>query len=110
MNHGRDSIYLNIDDDKDKSPEELQMIIRRRFSFVQMGYSLRVTELEGALGLAELEDHESMMKKRRQNGRCLIEKLKPLAGHIQLPSLRPGAGHAFMMFPIVLRHENKNKL
>lgn len=110
MNHGRDAIYLNIDDDKDKSPEELQMIIQRRFSFIQMGYSLRVTELEGALGLAELEDHEAMMKKRWQNGQFLIEKLKPLAEHMQLPSLRPGAGHAFMMFPIVLRHESKTEL
>ncbi|MBN2382957.1 DegT/DnrJ/EryC1/StrS family aminotransferase [bacterium] len=110
MNHGRDSIYLNIDDDKNKSPEELQIIIKRRFSFVQMGYSLRVTELEGALGLAELEEHEDMMRKRWQNGQYFIKNLEPLTEYIQLPSIRPGAGHAFMMFPIMLRHEPKEEL
>lgn len=109
MNHGRDSIYLNIDDDKNKTKEELEMIIQRRFSFVQMGYSFRATELEGALGLAEFEIHEDMMSKRWQNGMYFIEKLKKWDKYIQLPTVRPEAGHSFMMFPIVLRDESKAK-
>ena len=110
MNHGRDSIYLSIDDDKDKTKDELQMIIKRRFSFVQMGYSFRVTEMEGALGLAEFENHEEMMKKRRDNGQYFMDGLAHLKDQIQLPSLRPGAGHAFMMFPIVMKKEKKDDL
>lgn len=110
MNHGRDSIYLNIDDDKGKSDEELQLIIKNRFSFVQMGYSFRVTEMEGALGLAEFEEHEEMMRKRRENGSFFCEKLSALGTHIQVPSIRPGATHSFMMFPIVLKNEPKARL
>ena len=110
MNHGRDSIYISIDDDDHKTPEELQMIIKRRFSFVRMGYSFRVTEMEGALGLAEFEVHEEMMRKRRENGEFLTAQLKHLEEHLQLPSLRPGAEHAFMMFPIVLKNEKKVNL
>ena len=110
MNHGRDSIYISIDDDDNKTPEELQMIIKRRFSFVRMGYSFRVTELEGALGLAEFETHAEMMQKRRENGEYLTRQLKHLEDRIQLPSIRPGAEHAFMMFPIVLKNEKKANL
>lgn len=110
MNHGRDSIYISIDDDKNKSKEELDLIIQRRFSFVQMGYSFRVTEMEGALGLAEFENHEEMMRRRWDNGKFFMERLKHLDKHLQLPTLRPGAGHAFMMFPIVLKNERKNEL
>ncbi|MBI3542152.1 MAG: DegT/DnrJ/EryC1/StrS family aminotransferase, partial [Deltaproteobacteria bacterium] len=110
MNHGRDSIYLSIDDDKDKTKEELQMIVARRFSFVQMGYSFRVTEMEGALGLAEFENHAEMMAKRRANGDFFNERLKRLGDSIQLPTVRPESGHAFMMYPIVLKKEKKTEL
>ncbi len=108
MNHGRDSIYISIDDDKNKSKEEMQLIIQRRFKFIQMGYSFRVTEMEGALGLAQFEEHEEMMKTRRENGRFLIEKLSPFSEHIQLPTIRPESDHSFMMFPIVMRKEKKD--
>lgn len=110
MNHGRDSIYLSIDDDDNKSKEELEIIAKRRFSFVQMGYSFRVTEMEGALGLAELEDREEMLQARQENGHFLIEKLSRWSEHLQLPTLRPDAGHAFMMLPIVMRNEPKTAI
>lgn len=110
MNHGRDSIYLSIDDDNNKSKEELEIITKRRFSFVQMGYSFRATEMEGALGLAEFEDREEMMQKRWENGKFLMEKLGRWSEHLQVPQLRPESGHAFMMFPIVMRKEPKAKI
>jgi len=102
-NHGRDSIYLSIDDDDGKSADEIRMIIPRRFSFVTLGYSFRPTEMEGALGLAEFEGHEEMLRRRRENALGLTERLRDLEGVIQLPSVRPEAGHAFMMYPVVLR-------
>ena len=110
MNHGRDSIYINIDDDNNKSDAEMKMIIKRRFRFVQMGYSYRATELEGALGLAELETHEEMMKKRWENGNYFIKELGRFSKYMQMPTIRPESGHAFMMFPIVLKDEKKDAL
>ncbi len=110
MNHGRDSIYISIDDDKNKSKEEMELIIQRRFSFIQMGYSFRVTEMEGALGLAEFEEREEMLAKRRANGAFFQSRLKHLQDKLQLPRIRPESGHAFMMFPIVLKNEPKQAL
>ncbi|MCW8138767.1 MAG: DegT/DnrJ/EryC1/StrS family aminotransferase [Planctomycetota bacterium] len=110
MNHGRDSIYLSIDDGKASTREELELIIQRRFSFVQLGYSYRVTELEGALGLAAFEEHEELMRRRRENGAFLTERLSRWSEHLQVPAIRPGATHSFMMFPLVLRKEKKAEL
>lgn len=110
MNHGRDSIYISIDDDKGKSAEELRMIVARRFKFVSVGHSFRVTEMEAALGLAQLEEWESVIAARRANARSLMRKLAHLESYLQLPKARPGSEHSFMMFPIVLRAEPKAEL
>lgn len=104
MAHGRDSIYLTIDDDDNlKDNQSLRRIIERRFSFVRMGYSYRGTELEGALGVAAMQDKDTMIARRRENGRILTEKLKSLEEYLQLPKILPGAEHSFMMFPVILK-------
>jgi len=54
--HGRDEAYLSIDDDDGLEGDALEAVIRRRFSFVRLGYSYRWTELEAALGLPRLDE------------------------------------------------------
>lgn len=110
MNHGRDSIYISIDDDKNKTGEELRIIIAKRFEFTSVGHSFRSTEMEAALGLAQLEDWETMIATRRANARALIRGLAPLTAHLQLPEIRPGSEHSFMMFPVVLLDQPKAEL
>ncbi len=110
INHGRDSIYISIDDDKDRSTEELRLVVARRFKFVSVGHSFRVTELEAALGLAQLEQWEALIAARRANARSLIHRLAHFESYLQLPKIRPGCEHSFMMFPLVLRNEPKEEL
>lgn len=105
MNHGRDSIYLSIDDDEQKKNDELAMIMSKRFSFVTLGYSYRATEMEAALGLGQLEQHEEFDRKRKDNARYLLSGLKKWSEYIQLPETIPGNEHVFMMFPIVVKTE-----
>jgi dTDP-4-amino-4,6-dideoxygalactose transaminase len=107
INHGRDSIYISIDDAEGKKGQELKEIIEARFRFVSVGHSFRVTEMEGALGVAQLEILPEIIDKRRKNAAYLLEKLKRFEEHIQLPKIRPHAEHSFMMFPIVMKHESK---
>ncbi len=105
-NHGRDNIYISIDDDKGASGDRLKEVIARRFSFVRRGYSYRVTEMEGALGCAQLERHASMIEKRKANGAFLKEKLSAFEKDLQLPWWPDHADHVFMMFPIVIREDS----
>lgn len=105
-NHGRDNIYISIDDDKDTKGKLFKQIIARRFRFIRPGYSFRVTEFEGALGCAALDDAPKMMKIRKRNGAYLTKRLQSLQKYIQLPSFPAHSGHAFMMYPIVVHKDS----
>lgn len=111
INHGRDSIYLSIDDDNElKSDEELQMVVARRFNFVRCGHSFRATEMEAALGVAALESADKMIARRRSNGAFLTRELARFEDRLQLPRIRPQCQHSFMMYPLVVRQEAKHDL
>ena len=110
FNHGRDLIYFSIDDVKNKPDKEFKEIVKKRFSFVNLGHSSRLTEFEGALGLSQIENWEWMIEQRRKNAAYLTEGLSCLDNEIQLPKIRPETEHSFMMFPIILKKEEKTRV
>lgn len=103
VNHGRDSIYVSMDDDKGLRGEARFAVADRRFSFVSAGYSYRMTELEGALGIAGLRYLKKNIVLRRRWAQYLLEGLKPYARFMQLPSVPPHAEHTYMMFSFVIK-------
>lgn len=110
VNHGRDGIYIAIDDDAGKDGAALREVISRRFHFERIGHSFRITELEAALGLAQLDTWQEMIAARRLNATRLHLLLTALGDHLQLPAFREATGRAWMMFPIVLREATKDAL
>jgi dTDP-4-amino-4,6-dideoxygalactose transaminase len=107
VNHGRDGIYISIDDDDDVTPEKKKEIISKRFRFESVGHSFRVTELESALGVAQLETWQEMILARVSNASTLNRMLSDLVDKIQLPERSGGTEHDFMMYPLVLYFEDK---
>lgn len=110
VNHGRDGIYISIDDDAGKHGAALREVINRRFRFERIGHSFRITELEAALGLAQLETWQEMIAQRRANAMALCDGLAPLSDVLQLPTRRPYTEQAHMMLPLVVRHAPKDAL
>lgn len=102
FNHGRDGIYLSIDDDDRVSRKKLFKIVERRFSFIHLGYSFRLTELEAAIGLAQLRKWRQIIKRRQKNAAYLTKNLQRFSGYLSLPKIRPQTEHAFMLYPIVV--------
>lgn len=102
-NHGRDAIYLSMDDDDRLAGEKLKMVMDKRFSFVRLGYSFRPTELEGALACGQFERREEILARRQHNAKMLNEGLADLQDYLQLPSVPPDRNHVFMFYPIVCR-------
>ncbi len=96
MNHGRDPIYTRIDDDKSG---DLSDIVRRRFRFIRMGHSFRSTEMEAALGVAQLEDYKEIIRRRQEIADQFDEAFKDLP--IQVQKTREGAENARMWYPII---------
>jgi dTDP-4-amino-4,6-dideoxygalactose transaminase len=110
FNHGRDSIYVSIDDDDDiEDLELLREVVSRRFRFNDVGYSYRGTELEAAIGLAQLQDWQAIIHPRQRNAEALTEGLSDLTEYLQLPAVRTGSEHGFMMYPLVVRNEHVSR-
>ncbi|MGH9022450.1 MAG: DegT/DnrJ/EryC1/StrS family aminotransferase, partial [Acidimicrobiia bacterium] len=101
MNHGRDSIYIRIDDDRDPD-KTLFDVVDNRFSFVRLGHSFRATEMEAALGVAQIEERDHMCERRKAIAARYDRELADLGAHLQLPSTRPGCEHAYMFYPLVV--------
>lgn len=83
-------------------PKRMRTEWDRRFMFVRLGYSYRVGEIEGALGLAQLERRNEIMEKRHWNAEYLIKGLRKYEQVLRLPHHRNDVEHTYMMFPIVL--------
>jgi perosamine synthetase len=103
MNHGRDGIYISIDDDDGKTGAELKEMISRRFKFIEAGHSFRCTELEAALGCAQLERKAEIVERRKRTAYHYTAGLRDLHadGSLQTPFVHPSVDHVFMMYPIV---------
>lgn len=98
LNHGRDGIYLSMDDDA-KEGAALCEVVSKRFKFDHVGYSYRATEMEAALGLAQLETYQTDLNRRAAIAARLTAGLLGLG--LQLPHARPDAEHAWMFYPLV---------
>ena len=107
VNHGRDSIYIRMDDDLQS--EDVFEMANRRFNFVRMGHSFRATELEAALGLAELERYEQSIHRRQELAGRLSAGLSNLESVLQLPKIRPECDHTFMFYPLLIKEEGGNR-
>jgi dTDP-4-amino-4,6-dideoxygalactose transaminase len=101
MNHGRDPIYIRMDDDRDPNGDVVE-IADRRFSFVRLGHSFRSTELEAALGVAQLEMREAHLARRRAVAVTLTRRLDRYKHSLQLPTIRRETEHVFMFYPLVI--------
>ncbi len=75
-----------------------------------VGYNYRMTEMQSAIGLKELEKFDSWNLPRRQgNGSVLIEEMKDCPLVLQLPiHNEDGKTNGFFVFPIVLDIDKMN--
>lgn len=103
VNHGRDSIYVSMDDDKGLKGKARFEVANKRFSFISVGYSYRMTELEGALGIAELKYLKKNIALRQRYAAYLLKGMKRYEKFLQLPTRPAEREHAYMMFTMVIK-------
>jgi perosamine synthetase len=76
----------------------------RRFYHTELGYNYRMTNLQAALGLAQLERFEKIIARKRWMGQAYAERLKDIPG-LQLPVEEPWARQVYWMYGLVLDEE-----
>lgn len=111
VNHGLSVDNLNMDDNF--APRSM---LGRRFNFDSRGHSYRLTELEAALGLAQIEDEEDscwpLLKRRFRNAKHLGAGLRIINGGnftlnelFVIPKTKRTNTHSWMMYPIVINKD-----
>lgn len=74
-----------------------------KYIYSNLGYNLKPTDLQAAIGLAQLDKLSSFVEKRRHNFYRLLEGLRPLEDHLILPVVDPRASPSPFGFPITVR-------
>jgi len=86
---------------KAKSLRNLCFRQDRRFYHTELGYNFRLTNIQAAIGLAQLERIDELVEKKRWIGRLYNEKLKDVSGLI-LPVEEPWAKNVYWMYGVLL--------
>ncbi|MFB3885589.1 MAG: DegT/DnrJ/EryC1/StrS family aminotransferase [Thermodesulfobacteriota bacterium] len=87
--------------EKARSLRNLCFRPEKRFLHTELGHNFRLTNIQAALGLAQLERVEEIIAKKRWMGKAYTERLQDIPG-LQLPVEEPWAKHVYWMYGIVL--------
>lgn len=77
---------------------------KQRFVHEEIGWNLRMTNLQAAVGLGQLEGIQSALETKRCNGRFYQESFQSLQDYVQLPLISlPYAENLYWVFGLVLK-------
>jgi CDP-6-deoxy-D-xylo-4-hexulose-3-dehydrase len=73
-----------------------------KYTYSHLGYNLKITDMQAAVGLAQLDRLEGFIESRRQNFRHLRARLEPLSDRLLLHEATPNSDPSWFGFPITL--------
>jgi CDP-6-deoxy-D-xylo-4-hexulose-3-dehydrase len=78
-----------------------------KYTYSHLGYNMKITDMQAACGLAQLDRLEGFIKKRKENFNFLYKNLKELEEFLILPEAEKNSDPSWFGFPISLRENNK---
>lgn len=79
------------------------MDLQRRYWFPVIGYNYRMTNIQAAIGLAQMETIDQALADRKALAAWYDKALEPLCQYIILPKTKVWGTHVFWMYTIFLR-------
>jgi CDP-6-deoxy-D-xylo-4-hexulose-3-dehydrase len=76
-----------------------------KYTYSHIGYNLKATDMQAALGASQIEKLPHFIERRKQNFRHLYSALKPLEDCLLLPEATPGSDPSWFGFPIGVRED-----
>jgi CDP-6-deoxy-D-xylo-4-hexulose-3-dehydrase len=71
-----------------------------KYTYSHVGYNLKATDMQAALGVRQMDKLESFIEKRKANFAYLKNALAPLSEFLILPEATPGSDPSWFGFPI----------
>jgi CDP-6-deoxy-D-xylo-4-hexulose-3-dehydrase len=76
-----------------------------KYTYSHIGYNLKATDMQAALGQSQIEKLPHFIDRRKENFRYLSKVLEPLEDCLLLPAATPGSDPSWFGFPIGVRED-----
>jgi CDP-6-deoxy-D-xylo-4-hexulose-3-dehydrase len=76
-----------------------------KYIYAHVGYNLKMTDMQAAIGCAQFEKLPTFIEKRRTNFEFLYERLKPVEKFLMLPEAHPLAEPSWFGFLMIVRDD-----
>jgi len=76
-----------------------------KYTYSHIGYNLKATDMQAALGSSQIEKLPHFIERRKENFRYLYAALKPMEEFLLLPEATPGSDPSWFGFPIGVRKD-----
>lgn len=76
-----------------------------KYVYSHLGYNLKITDMQAACGLAQLDRAQDFIEARRRNFALLTERLAGLEEMLLLPQPTPNSDPSWFGYPILLRED-----
>lgn len=74
-----------------------------KYTYSHIGYNLKLTDMQAAVGVAQLKKLSGFIETRKRNWQTLYEGLKPLEDVLDLPQPTPGSDPSWFGFLVAVR-------
>jgi len=78
-----------------------------KYIYSHMGYNMKITDWQAAVGLAQLEKLPEFVKKRKNNFNVLYNGLKEFEKYLILPEATKNSDPDWFGFPITVKNNNR---
>ena len=80
-----------------------------KYIYSHIGFNMKITDMQAACGLGQLENLDNFIQKRKTNVLFLKKELSDLQSEIMLPEAEINSEPSWFGFPITLKKESKFK-
>jgi CDP-6-deoxy-D-xylo-4-hexulose-3-dehydrase len=80
-----------------------------KYTYSHVGYNLKITDMQAACGVAQIDKAAEFVKQRKENFAYLLASLKSLEDVLLLPQATPGSDPSWFGFPITVRADSPVK-